>query len=245
MPSNSAIGLVALLLVGTAAMAGATAPMPLPVDNKNDAVLFQSPASSRQSNIAAAQNDVSPFTFRLPNNTRPIAYDINLITNVHINDFEFNGEVTITLEAIEATRTITVHQRQLTILSAQLTRQATRNVPIALAAPVYVERTNMLTYTLATAEADLVAGERYVLSIAYQGELRGDNKGFYRSSYVDAEGVTRWLATTQFEWTDARHAFPCYDEPALRAEFRVTITHGSAYHAISNMPIVAGGPVVK
>lgn len=241
MPSNSArvIGWLAILFVGTATNAGAIT-MPLP----DDAVLYQT-ATSRQSSIVAAQNDASPFTFRLPNNTRPIAYDIHLTTNVHLNEFPFSGQVAITLTATEATRTITLHQRRLTILSARLTRQATPNVPIVMAAPVYVKRTEMLTFTLATAETDLMTGERYVLTIAYDGELRDDNKGFYRSSYVDASGVKRWLATTQFEWTDARHAFPCYDEPALRAEFRVAITHGRVYHAISNMPTVAGSPVVR
>jgi len=82
----------------------------------------------------------------------------------------------------------------------------------------------------------LTVGQSVIIEITYTATLRSDNAGFYRSSYVTADGSTKWLATTQFESTDARHAFPCYDEPATRSSFSIAIEHGAVYTAISNMP---------
>jgi len=71
----------------------------------------------------------------------------------------------------------------------------------------------------------------------FTGELNDKMKGFYRSKYKTPDGEDRVLACTQFEATDARRAFPCWDEPALKASFDVTLVVPKDRVALSNMPI--------
>ena len=82
----------------------------------------------------------------------------------------------------------------------------------------------------------------------FTGVLNDRLVGFYRSEYQDTEGQTRHLATTQFEATDARRAFPCWDEPAQKAVFDVTLVFDDSLQAVSNTPIVeenGAGPGLK
>ena len=59
--------------------------------------------------------------------------------------------------------------------------------------------------------------------------------GFYRSSYKDRDGSTKYIATTQMEPTDARRAFPCFDEPALKAHYTITLVADKSHTCLSNM----------
>lgn len=62
-------------------------------------------------------------------------------------------------------------------------------------------------------------------------------KGFYRSKYVNEKNEEVFAAVTQFEPTDARRCFPCWDEPAVKATFDITLKVPSKLVALSNMPL--------
>jgi puromycin-sensitive aminopeptidase len=82
----------------------------------------------------------------------------------------------------------------------------------------------------------LPAGEA-VVSLRFRGQLNDKLRGFYRSTFTDDDGVERVIATTQFEATDARRAFPCWDEPDFKARFAITLHLDDDLHAVSNAAI--------
>ncbi|EAT35030.1 AAEL012783-PA [Aedes aegypti] len=197
----------------------------------------------RQNLPSTPRQEVPVSGYRLPNNTIPLRYNVELTTHVHDhqspNQFDFNGKVTIWLRVLEENvQNITLHYRQITVTHVKLT-DATNTVLVNDDSSFTTDVT--YEFLVILAPSILRIGD-YSLELEYHGELRTDNGGFYRSSYTDARGNTRWIATTQFESTDARHAFPCYDEPGTRAPIGLKLTHGNAYHAISNMPIKSSLP---
>lgn len=78
----------------------------------------------------------------------------------------------------------------------------------------------------------------YTLNIRYTSKLGQDFEGFYVSSYITKDGDRRYLATTHFEPTYARAAFPCFDEPAFKARFKMSIFRDRFHIALFNMPVI-------
>ncbi|MGH9103385.1 MAG: M1 family metallopeptidase [Acidimicrobiales bacterium] len=86
--------------------------------------------------------------------------------------------------------------------------------------------------------ARAVGPGRYRLSATFSGSLSERLAGFYRSRFTAADGTEALLGVTQFEATDARRAFPCWDEPDRKAVFSVSLVVGEGQEAVSNGPEV-------
>lgn len=140
----------------------------------------------------AFQAPSGPLGYRLPNDTAPEHYDVSLTTNVHANNFGFSGNVEITLNVLSETLAITLHHRQLTIGAISLSNVLTPTINVLLDAPQYNNTVEMLRIPLAATVPALATNSKYILRIAFTGTLRTDDGGFYRSSYVAADGTTRY-----------------------------------------------------
>ena len=165
----------------------------------------------------------------LPKEVVPINYQINLTPN--LDDFTFLGEVTIDVAIKSPTRNIVMNCAELEIISSSIT-MAGHIIEIS---NISLDE-KMETLTLTTRSE--LAAEKTEVTVRFKGELNDRLLGFYRSSYTDADGNEKFLAATQFESTDARRAFPCWDEPEKKATFDVTLTVPRSLTAVSNMPIV-------
>jgi puromycin-sensitive aminopeptidase len=82
-----------------------------------------------------------------------------------------------------------------------------------------------------------------LVSLRYRGHLNDKLRGFYRSTFTDQHHVERVIATTQFEATDARRAFPCWDEPDCKAIFAITLVVDGALTAVSNAAPISDEPI--
>lgn len=85
---------------------------------------------------------------------------------------------------------------------------------------------------------ELPKGSSAHLDLEFTGVLNDKMKGFYRSKYY-ADGCERYAGVTQFEATDARRCFPCWDEPAIKATFNIQLDVPADRVALSNMPVIS------
>ena len=162
--------------------------------------------------------------YRLPKNVTPKRYEIHLTPD--LKAFTFQGGVRIAVVVNEATDDVVLNALELEIDSVAAERAGKSIVAKAELEPAK-ERAHLRF-------AEKLAPGEWTIKISFRGILNDKLHGFYRSQYHDAAGAVHTVATTQFESTDARRAFPCWDEPELKASYKVTLVVDEPLAAISN-----------
>jgi puromycin-sensitive aminopeptidase len=168
--------------------------------------------------------------YRLPRHVIPTRYDLRLEPDLAAATFA--GRVTITLTIKQVTQTILLNAADLLVASVAIQRQNGQRFE----GSSELEQSNQRVRL--TFRESIAPGE-WRLHLSFQGNLNDQLRGFYRSTYKDVSGVTQTVAATQFEATDARRAFPCWDEPDLKAVFATTLVIDPDLTAVSNTTVVS------
>jgi puromycin-sensitive aminopeptidase len=171
----------------------------------------------------------SSTSVRLPYAVEPQHYDLTLSPD--LDSATFTGEEHVRVLVHEPVTAILLNAAELEIHSAELTSDEGERRE----GTVRLDTANHL----ATITLDGEAGPgHWTLGLTFSGLLNDKLRGFYRSTFTDHDGAEHVIATTQFESTDARRAFPCWDEPDRKATFGVTLIVDDGLTAISNSPIL-------
>ena len=157
---------------------------------------------------------------RLPRTVLPRRYELSLTPD--LGAAAFTGTVTIACECVDATNEIAVNAKELEIHSVSV-----NGSPCGCRLHEETERLVI--------DADVTPGD-VSITISFTGVLNDKLRGWYRSTFVDDKGVEQVIATTQMQSTDCRKAFPCFDEPDMKAVFAVDLTVENGLMAISNGP---------
>ncbi|GAB3785892.1 M1 family metallopeptidase [Dyella agri] len=176
---------------------------------------------------AAAASSLTPT--QLPRSVRPTHYDVAIVP--HADKLSFDGKVTVDVEVLKPTASITLNALGMTFSSATLA-PATGH---AETAKVSVDE-KAQTATFAFAKP--VAPGRYKLAMDYVGTIGTQANGLFAIDYPTESGQKRALFT-QFENSDARRFIPSWDEPAYKARFDLSVTVPSNEMAVSNMPVAS------
>jgi puromycin-sensitive aminopeptidase len=165
---------------------------------------------------------------RLPRHVVPSHYGIHLAPR--LPDAVFTGSVTIDVDITETTSEIVFNAAELTIDSVAINR-TDQSVSPAWRLDGDAERIHL------DLQSPMAAGPA-TIEIRFAGILNDQLRGFYRSTFTDDDGVEHVIATSQMQSTDARRAFPCWDEPEWKATYTTTLDVDADHLAVSNAAIV-------
>ncbi len=164
---------------------------------------------------------------RLPKHITPQRYRITVKPDLEA--LTFTGSETIFLTLKKSSRSVILHAVGLKIRNPKISYLEGKKKIILPAAVKYHNKLESAILTF----SEIVPDGKAEISLDFSGQVNERLQGLYRSSYIHKK-KTQHIAVTQFEATDARRAFPCFDEPAHKAIFDVTMIVPKNFTAISN-----------
>jgi puromycin-sensitive aminopeptidase len=164
-------------------------------------------------------------TYRLPRTVEPQRYELTLSPD--LGAATFAGEERVRVVVHEPVDTVVLNAIELDILEASMVDDDGNRLDGTITLDEAEQRATI-------ALSGTAQPGHWTLQLTFTGILNDKLRGFYRSTFTDGDGVERTIATTQFEATDARRAFPCWDEPDFKAVFAVTLVIDSDLAAFSN-----------
>jgi aminopeptidase N len=179
--------------------------------------------------IAASPALGAPFSVdqapgRLPKAVVPVSYEIAVVPNLRARTLKGRESVLVTVR--DATHSLEFNSLHETLHDVRWDGKPVKHV-------VSDDAQQLTTVTLSAPAAP----GAHTLSFSYTGKIESEPHGLFAQAYTGSHGAKGLLLSTQMEATDARRMFPCWDEPAFRATFDLTVTVPAAWATISNMPI--------
>jgi aminopeptidase N len=163
---------------------------------------------------------------KLPKTVVPVRYDIDLAPD--LDQLTIAGRETVEIELRQPTAQITLNAVNTAIGEAGVD-EGVQRAAVALDAAAE-------TATLSFPQA-LPAGA-HRLSLRFTAKINPFDRGLFFVDYPTGQGTKRMISS-QLEATDARRIFPCWDEPAFKASFKLTVTVPRSFMAVSNMPVAS------
>ncbi|KAG7170009.1 glutamyl aminopeptidase-like [Homarus americanus] len=169
--------------------------------------------------------------YRIPRSTLPHHYDLYL--HPDLDTGRFSGRVGILIGVTQPMDYLVAHIKSMNMTKTEL--QDTSSGKVLPLKDYFEYGPNQ--FWVVQPRSTLAPGN-YTLKLEFEGSLDGSIVGFYRSVYTTKAGEKRSIATSKFQPTDARSAFPCFDEPSFKSTFTTTLVRPSdGYIALSNMPV--------
>jgi aminopeptidase N len=195
--------------------------------------------------FSAAMAVEKPFNFdetpgKLPKEVVPAEYAVRIVPN--LDNFTFAGSESVKLNARKPVRQLVLNALELKIEAASIDGKE-----LPLSAIRTDNEKELLTLML---PSELAAGD-HAVTLRFTGKINQQGQGLFYMRYQEqGSGARKVMLGTQFEATDARRFFPCWDEPVFRARFQLTVVVPENWLAASNMPIeseqkIAGGKEVR